>query len=143
MLARRSLPLHLTLNFFALVILIAFITGLPAIWLIRQQLYDQAWEQVEQGVQTTRALFEAQQNELSHLAEVVSNRPTRQRLISSAEVASLLEYLEDLRLDADLDMIALCPSGQRAPIASGDDPHFDFCEASLPPGYLIGWDGHI
>lgn len=143
MLNRRSLPLHLTLNFFALVILIAFITGLPAIWLVRQQLNDQAWGQVEQGVHTTRALFEAEQNELAHLAMVVSSRPTLQSLLRRENITALEDYLDDLRRQADLDLIALCLSDQSPLAITGDDPTLAICERLDHPGFEVSRDGRI
>ncbi len=143
MLTRRSLPRHLTLNFFALVILIAFITGLPAIWLIRQQLNNQAWGQVEQGVHTTRALFEAEQNELTHLAELVSSRPTLHNILGGENDTALEDYLDDLREQADLDLIALCQSDQRSLVITSDDPPLDICEMPSQSGFEVSRDGRI
>lgn len=141
--ARRSLPLHLTLNFFALVILIAFITGLPAIWMVRQQLNNQAWQQVEQGLHTTHALIDAEQSELSHLAKLVANRPTLRSLILDTKTAPLEDYLNKLRMDANLDVITLCQAGQSAVTSSASIPPTDICEEDLHDGFQLSQDGRI
>ena len=45
----RSLPVQMITAFMAVVLLTAATVGLPAIWLLQNQLDHQAWSQVAQG----------------------------------------------------------------------------------------------
>lgn len=95
----------------ALAVLSVLVVGLPAIWLVRGQLRDQAWAQVQQGQQASRALVAAQQNELTSLATLTTQRPTLAALLQANDAAALRAYLDTLRQGADLDLIAVCGAG--------------------------------
>ena len=56
---RQSLIVQMVLSFVVLVLLTAFAAGLPAILLIRNQIQQQAWAQVDQGSRATQALYTA------------------------------------------------------------------------------------
>jgi signal transduction histidine kinase len=109
---RHSLAAQLMLSLAALALLSALAVGLPAIWLVRSQLQSQAWAQVQQGLQATSALYEAQQNELAGLATLTAERPTLARLLRQGDAGELLAYLDVLRQGADLDLIAVCSERQ-------------------------------
>ena len=85
----RSLPIQMILSFIALVLLTAAATGVPAIWLIRNQLERQAWAQVEQGRRAAQALYAARQNELISLATLTAQRPTLRELLKQQDQAAL------------------------------------------------------
>jgi len=117
---RHSLAAQLMLSLAALALLSALAVGLPAIWLVRSQLQSQAWAQVQQGLQASRALYDAQQNELAGLATLTAQRPTLAALLREGDADALLAYLDTLRQGADLDLIAVCgaagePLAQVAP----------------------------
>ena len=59
-----SLSAQMILSFVALVFLTALAIGLPAIFLIRDQLTRQAWAQVEQGGRATQALYASSRSEI-------------------------------------------------------------------------------
>lgn len=99
----------------SLALLAVLAVGLPAVWLVRNQLESQAWAQVQHGVQATQALYDAQQNELAGLATLTAERPTLAKLLGEADEAALLAYLDVLRKGADVDLIVICTGGQ--PIA--------------------------
>ena len=61
----RDLSAQMILSFILVVLLTAITAGLPAIWLIRDQLDRQAWAQVDQASRATRALYAARQSEIS------------------------------------------------------------------------------
>jgi len=82
--------------------------GIPAIWLIRGQLDRQAWELVNQGNQTVKALMDARYNELSNLAILTAQRPTLSTLLELDDSERLNPYLDTLRLGANLDMVMIC-----------------------------------
>jgi hypothetical protein len=72
----KELRFQLVISFFLIVLLTAAAIGIPAIWVISQQLNDQAWSQVAQGFQASQALYNAKQNELENFATLTAQRPT-------------------------------------------------------------------
>ncbi len=93
------------------VLLTAMAVGLPGIWILRSQLDQQAWAQVDQGQQAAAALYEAHHRELQNLAVLTAQRPTLQSLLKS-DLSTLRDYLYDLRSGAGLTNIIVCdPSG--------------------------------
>ena len=82
----HSLSVQMILSFVALVLLTAAAAGLPAIWLIRDQLGRQAWAQVEQGRLAAQALYDAKQNELQSLATLTAQRPTLRGLLAEGAI---------------------------------------------------------
>jgi PAS domain S-box-containing protein len=111
---RKSLSTQMVASFAALTLLTAVAVGLPAIWLIRGQLENQAWAQVHQGLQATRALYAAQQSELAGLATLTAQRPTLAALVEQRDAAALEAYLDTLRQGADLSLIAVCDEANRS-----------------------------
>jgi len=104
----RSLPAQMISSFIILVLLTAAAAGLPAIWLINNQLERQAWAQVEQGSRAVQALYVAHQNELVNLATLSAERPTLHDLLAQGEEAPLQNYLRDLQEGAGLDLVLVC-----------------------------------
>jgi signal transduction histidine kinase len=117
---RRSLAAQLMLSLAGLALLSVLMVGPPAMGLVRDQLQDQAWAQVQQGQQASRALYSAQQSELIGLATLTAQRPTLAALLQANDAAALRAYLDLLRQGADLDLIAICDAAGelRAQIAS-------------------------
>jgi signal transduction histidine kinase len=137
------------LSLAGLALLSVLIVGLPAIWLMRGQLQNQAWAQVQQGQQASRALYEAQQSELAGLATLTAQRPTLAELLRAgdADADALLAYLDTLRQGADLDLITVCdaagqPTAQVAPASAAllppvcDLPEDPQALATQPSGVL-------
>ena len=112
----KSLSVQLVISLVGLTLLTALMVGLPAIWLIRTQLEDQAWAQVHQGVQATQALYAAREQDLDSLATLTAQRPSLQSLLLPGDREALTTYLETLRQGADLDWIAVCDT-EAKPIA--------------------------
>ncbi len=116
----------------ALVLLTAAAAGLPALWLVRDQLESQAWVQLEQGSRSTEALYAAEQSKTQGLAILTAQRPTLQRLMAGEDQTSLLAYLRTLQAGAELDMILLCgPTGQ-AVAQVGEATVNHLCTAEMP-----------
>ena len=101
----HSLPAQVILSFVALVLLTALAVGLPAIWLIHDQLERQAWAQVEQGRLATRALYQARQAGVKDLATLLAQRPTLGELLLKGKAGALSAYLQSLQVGAGLDMV--------------------------------------
>lgn len=112
----HSLAVQMMLSLAALALLSVLAVGLPAVWLVRGQMENQAWAQVQQGQQASRALYDAQQNELADLATLTAQRPTLAALLRAGDVGALQGYLDTLRQGADLDLIVVC-SAAGEPIA--------------------------
>jgi PAS domain S-box-containing protein len=132
----NSLWGQLLLSFIALVLLSAVAIGLPAIWLLRDQLDRQAWAQVDQGSRAAQALYAAQQNELAGLAVLTAQRPSLRELLQK-DHDELLSYLRTLQTGASLDLILICgPDDQ--PIAQvGQEFPTTICGTSEPDGFYV------
>ena len=133
----RSLRAQLILSFIALVLLTAAAVGLPAIWLIRNQLEQQAWAQVEQGSRAAQALYTAQQSEIRNLARLTAQRPTLRDLLVQGEQAPLVEYLATLQAGAGLDLVLICNSNQQAVAQAGATISDSLCTATMPTWFEI------
>jgi len=94
--------------FIAIVILTSATVGVPAIWLLQNQIDRQAWSQVEQGQRVTITLYTSQYNEILNLATLTAQRPTLQKLLSQNDVSALTSYLITLQRSAELDQIVIC-----------------------------------
>ena len=94
--------------FIAIVILASITVGIPAIWLLQNQLDRQAWAQVEQGQRVTIALYKSQYKEILNLAILTAQRPTLQELLIQNDIPALEDYLLTLQSGAGLDRIVIC-----------------------------------
>jgi PAS domain S-box-containing protein len=104
----RSLSVQMILSFVGIVILTSAAVGLPAIWLIRDQLNQQAWSQVDKGRRAALALYEAKQNEVESLAILTAQRPTLRELLLQTNNGVLEDYLENLKTAVGLDLVVVC-----------------------------------
>lgn len=116
----RSLTTQLIIAFIAVVLLTAVTVGLPAIWLLQNQLDRQAWLQVEQGQSAVIALYNAQHREVLNLSTLTAQRPTLQELLIEDDILALTEYLHTLKQSAGLTQIIICDTENRM-IATTDE----------------------
>ena len=107
---RYSLSLLMVAMLVFLVILAASAVGFPAIWLIRNQLDQQARALVDQGSRYTLALLSTEQTDLINLTLLTAQRPTLGRLVQQGDRDTLESYLHTLLNSADLDLILICDS---------------------------------
>lgn len=110
---RLHLPYHglttqMVLSFMLLTMLTAVAAGVPAAVLIRNQLEQQAWAQVERGKRASEALYNNWQENLTNLATLTSQRPTLRTLIAQNDASELQTYLGALERDIELDLILVC-----------------------------------
>jgi PAS domain S-box-containing protein len=108
----HSLSAQMILSLAALVVLMAAAAGVPAAWLIRAQLEQQAWAQVEQGSFAAQALYQATEKQLAALATLTAQRPTLHDLVAAGEEDALVEYLTTLQQGSGLDLALVCNAGQ-------------------------------
>ena len=120
----KSLPVHMITSFIVLVLLTAITVGIPAIWLLQNQLEQQAWSQVEQGQRAVISLYAAKYLEVQNLAILTAQRPTLQALLEQRDDAALNEYLDTLQSGANVDLIDVCTSHQ---IVAETETHLPIC----------------
>lgn len=123
----HSLSARMVLSFILLVFLTGIAAGLPALWLMHDQLSRQAWAQVEQAGLAARALYFVQENEVVNLARLTAQRPTLQRLLALQDFTALPPYLETLRRGADIDLILICDDKQQSVVQAGSLVISDLC----------------
>jgi two-component system sensor histidine kinase ResE len=104
----QSLLVQMITAFIAIVILSSATVGVPAIWLLQDQLDRQAWAQVEQGQRVTISLFASHYKEILNLATLTAQRPTLKELLTQKDFNGLTDYLITLQKGAGLDQIVVC-----------------------------------
>jgi len=134
----RRLSVRLVMGFLVLVLLTALAVGLPAIWLIRDQIDHQISSQIEQGERTAVSLYEKSALELQNYAILTAQRPTLTSLLQKNDLSALTSYLEILQQGTNLDLINVCRSsrllaGTRPDVPACDEQQKDNLYFSDPP----------
>lgn len=141
-----SLLLQMISSFVALVLLTAVAAGLPATWLLRDQLERQAWDQVEQASRAVEALYAAKQSEIAGLAVLTAQRPTLRNLMVAEQESDLLAYLQTLKEGAGLDLLFLCSPDDQVVAQVGQAASDLPCAAESQPGLYsisMGKEPHL
>jgi PAS domain S-box-containing protein len=141
-----SLSMQVVIMLAGLVLLTALAVGIPALWIIRNQLERQAWALVEQGSQTSHAILANRQSDLNNLTILTAQRPTLRRLVEQNDRAELQPYLVTLQEGAGIDVLLLCESSQEILIQVGLSIEDEVCRtvgtgfyvAEAPSG-VQGW----
>jgi signal transduction histidine kinase/HAMP domain-containing protein len=133
---RHSLAVQIILSSVALVLLTAVAAGLPAILLIRGQLQQQAWEQVEHGSRAAQALYEANRKELDNLANLTAQRPTLRELLTEGTQDDLAAYLGTLQQSSGLDLVAICEARDHTIAYTGEPPLAEICTPGIQAGFV-------
>lgn len=120
----NRLSVRLVGSLLILVLMTALAVGLPAIWLMKGQLDQQAWSLIEQGQSTAVSLYEKRYLELQNYAILTAQRPTLSRLLETGDTSTLRDYLAILQQGANLDLIDICLSQQSS---IGTHPAFSTC----------------
>jgi PAS domain S-box-containing protein len=132
----HSLSAQMILSSIALVLLTAAAAGLPAIWLIRDQLDRQAWAQVDQGRTAAQALYQAQQNELDSLATLTAQRPSLRQLLVRGDQEATQAYLQTLQEGSGLDLVLVCNAAGSLAQAGQAFSH-DLCAEEADGGFYL------
>jgi PAS domain S-box-containing protein len=132
-----SLSAQLIFSFVILALLTSAAAGLPAIWLIFNQLDNQAWAQVEQGRYASQALYIARKSEIMDLATLTAQRPTIREALLQGDLDALPDYLNTLQAGAGLDVIFVCDidGGKSATAGRLFDPNL--CAFDAPVGFYL------
>lgn len=121
-------------SFIVVVMLTAVAVGVPAIWLLQNQLEQQAWSQIEQGKRAVISLYAAKYLEIQNLAILTAQRPTLRALLAQQDFAELTEYLKTLQNGANVDLIDVCTSQQ---IVTASQSYIPACSNKSIEGYYI------
>ena len=130
----NRLSIRLVGSFLLLVLMTALAVGLPAIWLIKGQLDEQAWAQIQQGETTAVSLYEKRHLELQNYAILTAQRPTLKTLLEAEDFQGLGSYLLTLKEGANLDLIDIC-LGQQSNI--GTHPILSTCGYPAEGRFLL------
>lgn len=123
-----SLPWQIIVSTVLLVVLTAAAVGLPALWIIRQQLDHQAWSQIEQGYNAAQALYEAREQHLNSSAVLIAQRPRLVELLASGNQEELAEYLRTLQGVEELDLLAVCDGDQQLIVTTSERVPEGMCD---------------
>ncbi len=132
----HGLSAQLILSFVGLVLLTAVAAGVPAVWLIGDQLDRQARTQVDRGNLVSQVLYAARQNELTDLATLAAQRPTLHELVREGNSQALAAYLSSLQQGSGLDLVSVCESGRTLAQAGLPIAH-DPCQAGVSSGFDV------
>lgn len=133
----HRLPVQLVVSFIALVLLTAGAVGLPAIWLIHRTADRQAWAQVEQASNTTRALYAARLSDLTNLALITAQRPTIRELLVQKAAVPLQTYLQTLQSGAGLDVLVVCDNEHQLMAQAGTIAGEQLCDEPIDAGFYL------
>lgn len=144
-----SLPAQMALMTVSLIILTVGAIGVPAIWLLRQQLNRQAWALVEQGSQTIQASLSASLSDLNNLAILSAQRPTLRQLLRQNDLQNLQAYLNALQSGSGLDVVVICSANGQIVAQAGQILPPEACQdrpsnqtflaerGANPPGWML------
>jgi signal transduction histidine kinase/HAMP domain-containing protein len=121
-------------GFTSVILAASLVVGILAIWLVRDQLEQRAWSQLQQGRLVLLSLFKARVSEIQSLAVLTAQRPKLNELIQNGDLPSMENYLETLRSGAGIDLILLC---EPQPLASASRDYplpASLCERGNQPG---------
>lgn len=111
--AKHSFSAYLVTGLVILLVLSTLSAGVPAYWLTRLRLEQQAWLNVTNAQQATRSLLQAEQARLASLALLFAERPTLARILQAQAWAELPAYLQAFQAQSQLDLLLLCkPDGE-------------------------------
>lgn len=105
---QRRFSVRLLAGFVVLILLTTLSAGVPAYWVTRAQLEQQAWEIAANARQATVSLLAAEEQRLSDLSLVLAERPTLNRLLREQAFNELPDYLQAFQDQSNLDILYFC-----------------------------------
>lgn len=133
----HSLTAQMILSFIGVVLLTALAVGIPALWLISEQLDRQALSQVEQGQLAALVLYESKKSEVASLAVLTAQRPTLQNLLTQENWLEIDGYLKTLSASTGLDLVAICDAASTTFSSTEPSLNVDPCLAWKADGFHI------
>ncbi|HSV86879.1 MAG TPA: histidine kinase dimerization/phospho-acceptor domain-containing protein, partial [Levilinea sp.] len=117
---QRSLSVQVVTLLTGLIILTALAVGIPALWMLRDQLERQSWALAEQGRQTSQVILAKRRSDLESLAILTAQRLSLRGLIGGLDRPGLEPYLESLRQGAGVDVMLVCDAGGAILMQAGE-----------------------
>lgn len=112
--AHRRFSTYLIAGFVILIIACTISAGVPAYWIMRNQLERQTWANVENARQATASLLQAEQNQLNDLITIFAERPTLRRLVQTGALAELPPFMAAFQAQSKVDLLLFCQTnGER------------------------------
>jgi two-component system phosphate regulon sensor histidine kinase PhoR len=135
---KHTLSTRLIAAFVAIIFSTTLAVGLPAYWIVRDELNQQAWARVEDAKRLTLVSLENQREHLENLAILAAQRPSLQELLIAGDTAALTEYLNNFQSSLASDRLAVYdPMGEF--LASGSPA--DQGKPDLSPGLNFSYSG--
>jgi signal transduction histidine kinase len=103
--------------FIALIFVTAMAVGLPAYWIISNELEQQAWTRISDAERITQVSLDAERARLANVALLAAQRPSLHQFLQNRDPASLAAYLDTFRLSLSLDLLEVFDSSG-APLAN-------------------------
>ncbi len=115
--AGHSFFTQLMITFVALIFVTAIAVGLPAYWIISNELDQQAWARIDDAERITQVSLGAEQARLVNVALLAAQRPSLHQFLQTGDTASLGVYLDTFRSSLSLDLLEVFDSSG-APLAN-------------------------
>jgi signal transduction histidine kinase len=103
----HSFVTQLIVTFIALIFVTAMAVGLPAYWIVANELEQQAWARLEDARRSTLVSLDAEQARLASVTLLAAQRPSLQQLLQAGDAAALSDYLQTFRSSLALDLLAV------------------------------------
>lgn len=132
--AHRRFSTYLIAGFVTLIIACTISAGVPAYWLMRNQLERQTWANVENTRQATASLFQAEQSRLSDLVTIFAERPTLRRLVQTGALAELMPFIKAFQAQSKVDLLLFC---QLNGVRIAGSPGLQQCPPVTLPQFML------
>lgn len=124
----RSLQFQMIVSFVFTAALVAAVSGLPAIWVIREQLDQQAWSQIDRGQKAARLLYANRLEEMADFARLVAGYLSLQEGVGAAYQGGLSAMLNPMLVEKGYDVLWVCASDGQALTLAGEAPEANLCQ---------------
>lgn len=110
---RTRLSERLMFSFWAIVVVMLLLVGVPGLFLARQELHHQSRARLDQGARASRALYRDREEALADLAALLARRPAVNEALERGDFVPLDDYLSEFYAAANLDLFVLAaPDGR-------------------------------
>lgn len=109
---RTHLAERLMFSFWAVVVVILLLVGVPGLFLARTELHHQSRARLDQGARASRTLYRGRHETLADLAALLASRPAVNEALQRGDFGPLGDYLSEFYAAANLDLFVLvAPDG--------------------------------
>jgi PAS domain S-box-containing protein len=133
----HSLNARLIIAMVAVVLLALLVVNGAAFLILRDQLERHSQSSLQQGEHIALLVLDDRKRTLDALAVVLSQRPTLRRFLSEADYTGLSSFLEDFRVQGELDWVAVCDEAGAILAASTQPGNVSLCQPAETSGYRL------